>query len=69
MKTFLVGLALAGLPWVVFNTIDAQNPHAILFGLGILTMLISFVGGIVALIGFVLLFRDLAVANNRPPPE
>jgi hypothetical protein len=69
MKTLLCGLALAGLPWVVFNIIDAQNPHAILFDLGILTMLVSFIGGVVAVVGLVIVFRDLVAANNRSPSE
>jgi uncharacterized membrane protein YdjX (TVP38/TMEM64 family) len=50
---FIVGVAIAIAPWVPLEIISALHPKAMLFGLGLLTLVVSAIGGVIALVGFV----------------
>ena len=50
---FAVGLFIAVASWVPLWVVEARNPHAMLVGLGLFTFAVSFIGGVIALVGFV----------------
>ena len=50
---FVVGVGIATAPWVPLLIISALHPTAILFGLGLLTIVVSAIGSVIALVGFV----------------
>jgi hypothetical protein len=58
-----VGVFIAVVSWVPLWIVEARHPQAMLVGLGLLTFAVSFVGGVIALVG---LFR-LVIQASRPP--
>ena len=51
--TILVGVLIAVVSWVPLWMVEAYDRHAMPVGLGLLTFAVSFVGGVIALVGLV----------------
>jgi hypothetical protein len=51
--TILVGVFIAVVSWVPLYIVEARDPQAMPVGLGLLTFAVSFVGGVIALVGLV----------------
>ena len=49
--TILVGAFIAVVSWVPLWIVEARDPQAMPVRLGILTLIVSFVGGVIALVG------------------
>ena len=56
----IVGLLIAVGSWAPLLIVEAQDPQAMPVGLGLFTFAVSFVGCVVALIGFIKLMPPLA---------
>jgi hypothetical protein len=48
-----IGLFIAVASWVPLMIVEASDPQAMPVGLGLFTFAVSFIGGVIALIGFV----------------
>jgi len=55
-----IGLLIAVGSWAPLMIVEASDPQAMPVGLGLFTFAVSFIGGVVALIGFVKLMPPLA---------
>jgi hypothetical protein len=55
-----IGLLIAVGSWAPLMIVEASDPEAMPVGLGLFTFAVSFIGGVVALIGFVKLMPPLA---------
>jgi hypothetical protein len=55
-----VGLFIAVGSWAPLMIVEASDPQAMPVGLGLFTFAVSFIGGVIALIGFVKLMPPLA---------
>jgi hypothetical protein len=55
-----VGLLIAVGSWAPLMIVEASDPQAMPVGLGLFTFAVSFIGGVIALIGFVKLMPPLA---------
>jgi hypothetical protein len=51
--TIFVGVFIAVVSWVPLYIVEARDPQAMPVGLGLLTFAVSFVGGMIALVGLV----------------
>lgn len=51
--TILVGAFIAVVSWVPLWIVEARDPQAMPVGLGILTLIVSFVGGAIAFVALV----------------
>ena len=58
-----VGVFIAVVSWVPLWVVAERDPHAMPVGLGLLTFAVSFVGGVIALVGLV----RLVIEASRPP--
>jgi hypothetical protein len=58
-----VGVLIAVGSWVPLWIVEERDPHAMPVGLGLLTFAVSFVGGVIALVGLV----RLVIQASRPP--
>jgi hypothetical protein len=57
-------LFLAVAPWVLFDIVSAQHPQAMLVGLGLIVMVVSFCGGVAVIVGLVSLLRTIAARQR-----
>jgi hypothetical protein len=64
--TILVGVVIAVASWVPLWIVEARDPYAIPFELGLLTFAASFVGGAVAFVAFIRLVIHAARASRTP---
>ena len=55
-----VGLLIAVGSWAPLMIVEASDPQAMPVGLGLFTFAASFIGGVIALVGFVKLMPPLA---------
>jgi hypothetical protein len=55
-----VGLLIAVGSWAPLMIVEASDPQAMPVGLGLFTFAVSFIGGVIALVGFVKLMPPLA---------
>jgi hypothetical protein len=51
--TIFVGLFIAIVSWVPLWIVEARDPYAIPFGLGLVTFAVSFIGDVIALVGVI----------------
>ena len=51
--TMVVGVLIAVGAWAPLYIVEARDPYAMQVGLGLLTFAVSFVGGVIALVGLV----------------
>jgi len=61
--TIFAGVLIAVGSWVPLYIVEARDPYAMPVGLGLLTFAVSFVGGVIALVG---LFRLVMQASRTP---
>jgi hypothetical protein len=70
MKTPLisicVGIFIAIASWAPLWIIEARDPYAMPFALGLLTIAVSFVGGVTAMIGLIRLVIHALKASKAP---
>jgi hypothetical protein len=65
--TIFVGLFIAVVSWVPLWIVTARDPRAIPFVLGLVTFAVSFVGGAIALVGFIqLVVHAFRILKARP---
>ncbi len=64
--TIFVGAFIAVVSWVPLWIVEARDPQAMPVGLGLLTFAVSFVGGVIALVGLVRLVIHAARASKTP---
>jgi hypothetical protein len=66
MWAMLIGIAIMVASWLPLQIVTANDPTSIPFELGIMSMLGVFVGGVVAVVGFVKAFiRTVRDANRN----
>jgi hypothetical protein len=64
--TIFVGLFIAIVSWVPLWIVEARDPQAIPFMLGLVTFAVSFVGDIIALVGVIqLLIHAARILKSR----
>jgi hypothetical protein len=63
--TIVVGVFIAVASWVPLWIVEMYDRYAMPVGLGLLTFAVSFVGGIIAVVGLVRLFIHAVRASNR----
>jgi hypothetical protein len=62
--TIFVGVFIAVMSWVPLWIVEARDPQAIPFGLGLFAFAASFFGGVIALIGLIRLLIDASRASK-----
>jgi hypothetical protein len=64
LVTIFVGVFAAVMSWVPLWIVEARDPQAMPVRLGLLTFAVSFVGGVVALVGLIRLVIDASRASS-----
>jgi hypothetical protein len=59
-----VGVIIAVVSWIPLWIVEARDPHAMPFGLGLFAIAASFVGGVIALVALVQLVIHAVRARN-----
>ncbi len=64
--TIFVGVFIAVMSWVPLWIIEARDPYAMPFELGVIALAASFVGGVIALIGLIRLVIHASRTSKTP---
>jgi len=65
IKVLIFGLILAIAPWFVLDAVESYDPMAMPVGLGILSIIASFAGAVIAAVGLVGLIRVTIAARRQ----